>query len=672
MNATMLKVAALTVASMVAMVGLAAPRADAQTTSVNVTLRAISPQVPDASPMNIELDISGAEPTDDVRVTFYNRAGEGNIRRQVRRMADGSVTPTESFFNKYEVKVSELTATTNGARLLSIPNTSLPQTEGVYPIHLTVGTSRALLTWLVRVRNTDAMPMRYSLSLVLPITSQVTNRPDGSRLMTNGEPARIDAIADAINRAPENSLTLVPLPQTLDALSDAGPEAIATLDHLQRESHGQQVLASPYVPIDVDAWRRAGHEDHVVLQNRTGREVTAKALGISINEVSPRIALLEPSDTANSLDTRERDGATKFVVSEDNLLDLSANRFPSPFAQTFRLRDASGHDLISAVDDRWLRDRLIEVDDVANVAALSQDVVADLAAGYFDAPDISRGSVVVFPDDWNPTTAFTETLLPAIQGLDTLQLVNLDTFFETVSRSSPTGEGGIESLLSGPLRRSLIAQRGPDVEVHAAGLDEARNALASYQSLFRETGAQDPSRFEILLLASSDSRLDAAIQRSFINGVLDFVSNSVRDDAGDPAIVVPESERLTLTSRNETIRLGIENRLDEPLTVRIDLRSEKLAFPQGAIMTAVLEPGPNTISFDVTSKASGDSALEYTVSAPEGSVGELAKGTLRIRSIALSGLGVVLLVLAALVLAVWWIRHGMASRRARRIPASTG
>jgi hypothetical protein len=43
---------------------------------------------------------------------------------------------------------------------------------------------------------------------------------------------------------------------------------------------------------------------------------------------------------------------------------------------------------------------------------------------------------------------------------------------------------------------------------------------------------------------------------------------------------------VTLTSRNGTIPLTVNNGLDYPVEVRITLKSDKLEFPKGAVMTA--------------------------------------------------------------------------------------
>jgi hypothetical protein len=123
-----------------------------------------------------------------------------------------------------------------------------------------------------------------------------------------------------------------------------------------------------------------------------------------------------------------------------------------------------------------------------------------------------------------------------------------------------------------------------------------------------------------------------------------------------------------MTSRRATIPIQLENRLPFDATVRIELRSEKLDFPDGWLMVETLEPGLNAIDVVVRSKTSGDSLLEVTVLPPQDDtgLGQLATGKYTVRSTALSGVGLALSIIALLVLVVWWARHVRRTRRARR------
>lgn len=650
------------------LVAFIAKPTSAQTTSpITTTLVSISPQVRATEPLRIEIQASGAVATDVVRVTIYQRAPEGQSRQMLRRVVDGGEAPRFSPYAPIIRRVSDLTDPSRQSLVLSAATSELPQTPGVYPIQITVGSSKPLATWLVRVGSTAASDVPYTVSFVVSVQSPIADQPDGTTVISSTEVARLDSLATIIDNAPRGSMTVAPNPETLDALDASDPTARGALENLQRASTNNTVLAAPLVPIDVDAWRRAGREDYVALMLRAGRDALSRTLGRTATDISSRTVVLSVFDSPGSLDSRRREGATNLIVRDTQLEGLRTNDFPSPFAQTFRIRDAGNQDLLAASADSWLTNAVVQLDRSSDRSAKAQQILADLAAGFFDRTTTARGSVILLPDDWAPNaTEIVKLLLTPLRTSSVVQLRSIDAFFATVSRSSPDREGEIETLLSGPTRRNLVTTRGPDVDSLARDLDQAREALQSYESIFGVIPTTHTTPFDELLLASSDYRLSEPQHRAYIDAATSFVTQSVRTPTGKIAISTPESDRFTLTSRREKIRIVINNELTAIANVRIDLRSEKLTFPQGDSINATLQPGSNVIEFDVSVKTSGDSLLEYTVNAPRGSLGELARGKLRVRAWALSGLGVILSGVAILVIVTWWVRHAVRTRRTKR------
>ena len=641
------------------MVGGAGPVA-AQTTAAPVLIT-ISAQVRGTDPFRLELQAPAAVATDTVRIALFARAS----RAKVREIVEGRSAPERGDYNPVVRRVADVLDATKKTLVLNVPSGELPQTPGVYPMQITVGASRPLTTWLVRVGPPAAGETPFSVSLVVPVRAPLGDRADGTVALDPTEVTRLDAVATVVEGAPGGAITLVPNPETLDALDGSRPDVRAVLEHLRSAAQGDLVLGSTFVPIDIDAWRRAGRDDHVSLQLRWGRDVAARTLGRSSTDISSRTALLAPYDTPSALEALRRDGTANVIVPDTMLEPLRTDAFPSPFSQTFRLRDSSGQDLLAVATDSWLSNAIVDLDRATERAARAQQIIADLAAGFYDRPTLARGSVVLLPADWSPTAAVVDALLKPLATSTVTQFRDVESFLGTVSRSSPEREGQVETLLSGPLRRGLVSARGADIADHAAEVDRARATIESYTAIFGTPPANRVTSFDELLLASSDVHLTADERRTFIDAVTSAVDRGLRTADGRIGITVPESERITLTSRRGTLRVSIENALPTAATVRIDLRSEKLSFPGGASITTTLQPGSNAVEFDVRTKASGDSLIEYTVNAPSGAVGEIAKGKLRVRSYALSGLGVVLSAVAVLVLATWWIRHGIKARRAR-------
>jgi hypothetical protein len=657
------------------LITFAMPSAGAETAApITVSLVSISPQVRGNDALRIELQAPGAVGADSVRVVIFDRARDGAARATLRKVVDGTESPRATQgYNAIVEPVSKLTDPSRQTLVLTVTSDRLPQTPGVYPIQITVGVSKPLITWLVRLGAGSAGDVPYTVSFVVPVRSPIADQPDGTSMISPTEVSRLDGLASVIERAPSGSMTVVPNPETLDALNAGDPTANAALVHLQKASKNNAVLAAPFVPVDIDAWRRAGREDYVSLLLRQGRDSLTKSLGRNPTDISSRTVVLDGYDTPASLDTLRREGAINAIVPDTQLEGLRSTAFPSPFAQTFRIRDSGNQDLLAASADTWLSKAVVDLDRSTDPSVNAQQILADLAAGFFDNSSTARGSVILLPDNWAPgaTSNVVTSLLAPLATSSVVQLRSIDGFFDTVSRSSPDTEKGMETLISGPMRRNLISTRGPDVDSLSRDLDQARSTLASYESIFGAAAATHATKFDDLLVASADDRLTDAQHRAYIDAATSFVTRSVRTSTGKIAISAPESERFTLTSRHEKIRIVIENDLTSPATVRIDLRSEKLTFPQGESINTTLQPGSNVIQFDVSVKTSGDSLLEYTVNAPKGSLGELARGKLRVRALALSGLGVVLSAVALLVIITWWFRHARRSRREKRALVAT-
>ena len=75
-----------------------------------------------------------------------------------------------------------------------------------------------------------------------------------------------------------------------------------------------------------------------------------------------------------------------------------------------------------------------------------------------------------------------------------------------------------------------------------------------------------------------------------------------------------------------------------------------------------LAPGDNEITVRVETLASGDARVTVAITSPGGQL-ELHEGVIDIRSTAISGLGLVISIIALIVLGGWWVRT---IRRVRR------
>ena len=124
------------------------------------------------------------------------------------------------------------------------------------------------------------------------------------------------------------------------------------------------------------------------------------------------------------------------------------------------------------------------------------------------------------------------------------------------------------------------------------------------------------------------------------------------------AFTTPSDQSVRLTSRRAEIPFTIHNDLSTNARVVLVVQSDgRLEFPEGDVLSAVLEPGANRITIPIRARTSGDARLQITVRSPDDAqLLQLESAHLMVRTTSLPGAGVVLFVGAITVLAIWWIR----------------
>lgn len=659
------------------------PRAERDAGPPRVTLLSQSPFVEAGEDFELELRVEGARPTDRLKYVIWGAAERSELRAATD---DEGRSGEEALLDAGLIRIFPRTEPTrfgeladaDGRVTLTIPERAGTVNPGVYPITIHVvrdGTqSDALLTTtMVRVAEADPTAGPLDVALVLPLQATLAHHADGSVSLDANERRRLRALVELVERRRQLPITLRPSPETVDALAAGGPDDIALLDRIVALAATHTVLGGPYVPVDEEALRAAGLDLLVADLHNAG----SNALLTNVGEPVMTIAQLDRTDNDQTLLLRRDLGAHHVLVDEGALEPLDEDDFPAVLLQAFVLEDSVGAEVRAfATDDvlTALADRLDDPALDADRPLLTQQFVADLVAGYADDPDLRRGTVVVLPDDWDPTVADADDLLATLNAVPTLRFTSLTTLLDTAEVAAPDGQRSPASrsrrgAASRPLVRSLAPEPPADLRTYAARFDQTSRRLRAFDAIAARGSVT--THAHTLQRISADERLRGDERRRYLDGADDLVAAQFDPDSGG-GLVGPGSQRVTMTSRRATIPIQIENRLGFAANVRVEVRSEKLDFPEGWYREVTLTPGPNTIEIEVASKVSGDSLLEVTVLPPDGdtSLGPLTRGTFAVRSTALSGVGVVLSALAVAVLLIWWAKHLARSRRAKRRGAS--
>jgi hypothetical protein len=240
-----------------------------------------------------------------------------------------------------------------------------------------------------------------------------------------------------------------------------------------------------------------------------------------------------------------------------------------------------------------------------------------------------------------------------------------------VDAASSTGSTG-PSLQ--PRERQLLPAEPVALGAYPSRLQSVAGQVGGFHSMIvpdDPTGQALARSLDMVVLSSGALSLDDGERLAYLDGA----DATVR--AQTDKITTPEQQVVTLTSGEGIIPLSINNPLPYPVLVTVTFASAKLEFPGGPDQTGGPEQPvslpANTstpVRVHVRVRASGAFPLEVTVRSPDKTL-TISSTRFTVRSTAVSGLGLVLTIVAGLFLLLWWARHFRDGRRARRLVAST-
>lgn len=560
--------------------------------------------------------------------------------------------------------VPRLSATPGTGQSLDLACTPFTgQCSGVYPVVVSLtraggGTLGHFTTFLTYTESPSATKLNFAW--VAPISAPVTIRRDvrdpGKALVPPSR-TRAGALTGLIETLASRAHSTVPVtvqasPQTLQGLAatgSAGALSVRTLALLSSNQQLHEVLAQPYVPIDLGALAGAGEPTEVVAQMAAGAGVDRD---FGMTTASP--AWVATGSVGNNLASGLATiGSRQVVVPDSDLAPLTSAQqaqTTGTWASTFQLSLGRSSVVQGAVSDSELA--LHFTSDPSDPALEANQLLADLALIHFEEPThAGRGVVAVPPSGWTPNATFDNELLAGLNGNPDVQPVTLSGYFSSVAAA--TGSTAERRLSS----TGQALPRG-----FAQGLSTARERVTGFDSAVFGN-APIKSQLDQLLLASQSKTLRPAAQRA---GLASF-GRALSDQLS--LIQLATERTITLTARTAPLPITILSSAPYPVVVNLTLTGDKFLFPQGASRSRILIDHSTTpIRIVAQARTSGDLPLNAVLTAPNGTL-LIARGQFTVRSTATSVVGVVLTVLALAVLAGWWLRT---SWMRRRRPAMAG
>ena len=439
-------------------------------------------------------------------------------------------------------------------------------------------------------------------------------------------------------------ITIPATAETIDAL-DA-----STADELRKAVVGRQLSLTPYVRLHPAEWLAAG------LAPELSREFDRGVAGVRDQLAAPDTSTYVADDrltpeAARALHDR---GVRSIVVPERGLAPLDERVFNRTLTQPFNLNAVDG--VQAAVADASLSAHAGETGDPILDA---NHLVADLAVLYFDDPPDKRAAVVAFGEDQHVDPQLLDALLTA-PGPGDESHPAADDADDDVRLGAEAGSRGETNGRGTPLTRTLTPALGANLSAFASALHPTEADLNSYRGMVTADNPR-PAEFERRTLVAGAADLSESDQIAYLDAVRTSIGAEVAK------VQTPPRQTINFTARDGVVSLTIRNTTGYPVKVLVRLQGEKLEFPghENGVLDVTLTAETTRVSLNVRTRASGDSPLDVTVTAPDGHL-VIGRTRVTVRSTAFSGVGIILSVGAGSFLALWWLRHAVAARRERR------
>lgn len=462
----------------------------------------------------------------------------------------------------------------------------------------------------------------------------------GGSQLTDGVVESVLATATGLDLTDGMPATLVPRPETIEALdrADGDDRSVDALDALRAAARTRQVVDGSYVDVPLPAWVDRGMTNELERQRERGTRVLTRDLG----RIDSSTWLADDGLTPAVAEELWRVGV-RTAILPPGATEPGEAPTDGPFTigagpgRTIQAVEADGG-LSAALDREVLGGSIDPVLDDAGLAA-ELALVAELT--------VAPAGVVLQGPEGGLDAAGDVTRLGAILS----------------HPLAPVRPVSVSELLDGVADQGLRALRSPpsvDLGDHPQRLALARARLGSYLSLVG-SGAAEGAALDQRLLLSGASSLDGDERKAYVESVLTTVDRRLA------RVEAPTRQTITLTANDADIPLTLRNDLDVPVTVLIEFDSDnRVEFRgDGAQMIQVLQPGDEEIRIPIHTRVPGESPIDITVRTPDGVV-VLDEVEYTVRSTAVSGIGIFLSVGAAGFLVLWWARHWNQARRARR------
>ncbi|MDQ3660078.1 MAG: DUF6049 family protein, partial [Actinomycetota bacterium] len=310
------------------------------------------------------------------------------------------------------------------------------------------------------------------------------------------------------------------------------------------------------------------------------------------------------------------------------------------------------------LSDSELQKRLAEVAGGGQERLDLQRFFAETSQIREEAPGLSDRVVqTTLPSLWHPRPATARLLLVTMARAPWIETVTLEK-----------GLALAENRRSKTLVKRSQRSVGEPVNDYWAGVGSAQELTEHFASLSPPDTLLERLQKAVLVAQSRSWWVKAGAQElsgeSYVGGTTATIENELAK------IDLIGKDEIILSSREAPIPLVLSNDTSYPVTLVIDLLSDRLVFPKGRRITVRdIAPGTHSIAIDAVSETSGAFPLVARIVTPEGY--SIADKRLTVRSTELNVIAVGITVGALLFLIVFYTVRALRPSRESEPAAAT-
>jgi hypothetical protein len=579
----------------------------------------------------------------------------GDQKVTLQRIAVDDQTVTGPRTHRAVIGISLVHQEPQGQGLISLER---GLTEGVHPIDIRlVGpdgrTLKRIITYLVRLPEDMSQVQPLRAAMVFDVHAPPSVDPFGRTALHDADLDRIGALTQALGTHPHSRVTLVPTPETIEALAREHGRPQALLERLQATLPHAQVIDQPYVDVPLSSWIDAGMQGELNRQRALGNAVVTDHL-----KRPDRTTWIGSSDlTSEAAAELWEGGVTRFVLPEVSFSPSPADDGGSVTARPFELATRVDAPVQAAALDGSLTHAMLD-DTIDDPELQSLQLVAQLSVIQGEQKDESRGVVFGSIDGTPFSSRVVSDTLELLRDNPLVRTASVGEVFDDVAPERTGADGPV-------VKRTLTPSPSPALGDYPSDLRDVQAHIASYQQVTTQSRREAASWQQRLLVSGAQE-----LSPSTRNGYLDVIQATIADRVAK--IQSPARQTVTLTSRDGVIPFTLVNRLTRPVKLLIEPDGgPRVEFPGQAERGPItVGPGLRQIKLKVSTRSPGVVPVTVRVMSPDQGL-LIATSKVTVRSTAVSGIGYVLTIGAAGFLIAWWFRHWRRARRERQAAPST-